>query len=66
MILSATQQFAGQRVGGRHVEPEEAGQEAEVPGLAELIAGTTALDRLGGPGDVADVVAFLGDSCLCG
>ncbi|MEU4409661.1 SDR family oxidoreductase [Streptosporangium sp. NPDC023963] len=31
----------------------------EVPGLAELIAGTTALDRLGGPGDVADVVAFL-------
>ncbi|GAA4182207.1 SDR family oxidoreductase [Streptosporangium oxazolinicum] len=31
----------------------------EVPGLAELIIGTTALDRLGGPGDVADVVAFL-------
>ncbi|ACZ87952.1 SDR family oxidoreductase [Streptosporangium roseum] len=31
----------------------------ETPGLAELIAGTTALDRLGGPDDVADVVAFL-------
>lgn len=31
----------------------------EAPGLAELIAGTTALDRLGGPDDVADVVAFL-------
>ncbi|MYV98451.1 SDR family oxidoreductase [Streptomyces sp. SID3343] len=31
----------------------------EVPGLADLIAGTTALDRLGGPDDVADVVAFL-------
>jgi NAD(P)-dependent dehydrogenase (short-subunit alcohol dehydrogenase family) len=31
----------------------------EAPGLAELIAGTTALDRLGGPEDVADVVAFL-------
>jgi NAD(P)-dependent dehydrogenase (short-subunit alcohol dehydrogenase family) len=29
------------------------------PGLAELIAGTTALDRLGRPDDVADVVAFL-------
>jgi 3-oxoacyl-[acyl-carrier protein] reductase len=29
------------------------------PGLAELIAGTTALDRLGGSDDVADVVAFL-------
>jgi NAD(P)-dependent dehydrogenase (short-subunit alcohol dehydrogenase family) len=31
----------------------------EAPGLAELITGTTALDRLGGPDDVADVVAFL-------
>jgi 3-oxoacyl-[acyl-carrier protein] reductase len=31
----------------------------EAPGLAEVIAGTTALDRLGGPDDVADVVAFL-------
>ena len=31
----------------------------ETPGLAELIAGTTALDRLGSPEDVADVVAFL-------
>jgi 3-oxoacyl-[acyl-carrier protein] reductase len=31
----------------------------EAPGLAELIAGTTALDRLGEPDDVADVVAFL-------
>ncbi|MGJ6964402.1 SDR family oxidoreductase [Streptosporangium sp. G11] len=31
----------------------------EAPGLAELIAGTTALGRLGGPDDVADVVAFL-------
>ncbi|WBB76875.1 SDR family oxidoreductase [Micromonospora sp. WMMD1128] len=29
------------------------------PGLVELIAGMTALDRLGSPGDVADVVAFL-------
>ena len=29
------------------------------PGLAELIARTTALVRLGGPDDVADVVAFL-------
>jgi len=29
------------------------------PGLAELIARTTALARLGGPDDVADVVAFL-------
>jgi NAD(P)-dependent dehydrogenase (short-subunit alcohol dehydrogenase family) len=29
------------------------------PGLAELITGTTALDRLGGPDDVADVVVFL-------
>ena len=31
----------------------------DAPGLAELIAGMTALDRLGGPDDVADVVAFL-------
>ena len=31
----------------------------EAPGLAEMIAGLTALGRLGGPGDVADVVAFL-------
>lgn len=31
----------------------------DVPGLADLITGTTALDRLGGPDDVADVVAFL-------
>ncbi|MFI6509326.1 SDR family NAD(P)-dependent oxidoreductase [Streptosporangium sp. NPDC050855] len=31
----------------------------DAPGLAELIAGTTALGRLGGPDDVADVVAFL-------
>ncbi|MFI0975935.1 SDR family oxidoreductase [Streptomyces sp. NPDC021093] len=31
----------------------------EAPGLAEHIAGTTALDRLGGPDDVAEVVAFL-------
>ncbi|WP_067461101.1 SDR family NAD(P)-dependent oxidoreductase [Actinomadura macra] len=31
----------------------------EAPGLADLIAATTALDRLGGPDDVADVVAFL-------
>jgi len=31
----------------------------EVPGLAEQIARMTALDRLGGPDDVADVVAFL-------
>jgi 3-oxoacyl-[acyl-carrier protein] reductase len=31
----------------------------DVPGLAEQIAGMTALDRLGGPDDVADVVAFL-------
>ncbi|MEU9715062.1 SDR family oxidoreductase [Streptomyces sp. NPDC047976] len=31
----------------------------DVPDLAERIAGMTALDRLGGPGDVADVVAFL-------
>ncbi|WP_326667403.1 SDR family oxidoreductase [Streptomyces sp. NBC_01257] len=31
----------------------------EVPSLADQIAGLTALGRLGGPGDVADVVAFL-------
>jgi 3-oxoacyl-[acyl-carrier protein] reductase len=31
----------------------------ETPGLAELIAQKTALARLGGPDDVADVVAFL-------
>jgi 3-oxoacyl-[acyl-carrier protein] reductase len=31
----------------------------EAPGLAEFIAGTTALGRLGGPDDIADVVAFL-------
>ncbi|MGW0577276.1 SDR family oxidoreductase [Streptomyces sp. NPDC002920] len=31
----------------------------EAPGLAELIAATTALDRLGRPDDIADVVAFL-------
>ncbi|MCF3960356.1 SDR family oxidoreductase [Streptomyces fuscigenes] len=30
-----------------------------VPGLSEQISGMTALDRLGGPDDVADVVAFL-------
>jgi 3-oxoacyl-[acyl-carrier protein] reductase len=31
----------------------------EAPGLAEQIAGMTALNRLGGPDDVANVVAFL-------
>lgn len=31
----------------------------EAPGLADFIVGATALDRLGGPDDVADVVAFL-------
>ncbi|NRQ30859.1 SDR family oxidoreductase [Nonomuraea sp. NN258] len=31
----------------------------EAPGLADFIAGSTALDRLGEDGDVADVVAFL-------
>ncbi|MFF5719214.1 SDR family NAD(P)-dependent oxidoreductase [Streptomyces buecherae] len=31
----------------------------DAPGLAEQIAGLTALNRLGGPDDVADVVAFL-------
>ncbi|MCZ4121017.1 SDR family oxidoreductase [Streptomyces sp. H39-S7] len=35
------------------------GASFEAPGLAEFIAGTTALDRLGAPDDVADVVAFL-------
>ncbi|MEU6676395.1 SDR family oxidoreductase [Streptomyces sp. NPDC046925] len=35
------------------------GSSFEAPGLAELIAGTTALDRLGRPDDVADIVAFL-------
>ncbi|MDN5915706.1 MAG: SDR family oxidoreductase [Pseudonocardia sp.] len=34
----------------------------EAPGLAELIAGTAALDRLGRPDDVADIVAFLASS----
>lgn len=31
----------------------------ETPGLADLITGMTALDRLGNPDDVAEVVAFL-------
>ena len=31
----------------------------EAPGVTELITGLTALDRLGEPGDVADVVVFL-------
>ncbi|MEU0936391.1 SDR family oxidoreductase [Embleya sp. NPDC005971] len=31
----------------------------EAPGLTDLITATTALDRLGAPEDVADVVAFL-------
>ena len=31
----------------------------DVPGLTEQISGMTALNRLGGPDDVADVVAFL-------
>ncbi|WP_329543882.1 SDR family oxidoreductase [Streptomyces sp. NBC_01356] len=35
------------------------GSAFEAPGLAEFIAGSTALDRLGGPDDIADVVAFL-------
>lgn len=35
------------------------GSSFEAPGLAESIAGSTALDRLGGPDDIADVVAFL-------
>ncbi|WP_405905132.1 SDR family oxidoreductase [Streptomyces sp. NBC_00828] len=35
------------------------GSAFEAPGLAEFIAGSTALDRLGGPDDVAEVVAFL-------
>ena len=37
----------------------------DVPGLTEQIAGMTALDRLGGPGDVADVVAFLASDAAC-
>jgi 3-oxoacyl-[acyl-carrier protein] reductase len=35
------------------------GASFEAPGLAAFIAGATALDRLGTPDDVADVVAFL-------
>ncbi|MFF3941382.1 SDR family oxidoreductase [Streptomyces phaeofaciens] len=35
------------------------GASFEAPGLAELIAGSTALGRLGRPDDVADVVVFL-------
>lgn len=35
------------------------GSSFEAPGLADFIAGSTALDRLGAPDDVADVVAFL-------
>lgn len=35
------------------------GASFEAPGLAEFIAAATALDRLGGPEDVADVVVFL-------
>jgi NAD(P)-dependent dehydrogenase (short-subunit alcohol dehydrogenase family) len=35
------------------------GSAFEAPGLTEFITGTTALDRLGEPGDVADIVAFL-------
>ncbi|CAL9521735.1 3-oxoacyl-[acyl-carrier-protein] reductase FabG [Streptomyces sp. enrichment culture] len=35
------------------------GASFEAPGLSELIAGTTALGRLGTADDVADVVAFL-------
>ncbi|OXM68337.1 MULTISPECIES: SDR family oxidoreductase [Amycolatopsis] len=35
------------------------GSAFEAPGLAEFIAGSTALNRLGEPGDIADVVAFL-------
>ncbi|MFD9324830.1 SDR family NAD(P)-dependent oxidoreductase [Streptomyces sp. NPDC060065] len=35
------------------------GSAFEAPGLAEFIAGSTALNRLGGPDDVAEVVAFL-------
>jgi 3-oxoacyl-[acyl-carrier protein] reductase len=35
------------------------GSSFEAPGLAEFIAGSTALDRLGVAGDVADVIAFL-------
>jgi NAD(P)-dependent dehydrogenase (short-subunit alcohol dehydrogenase family) len=35
------------------------GSSFEAPGLAELITGMTALNRLGRPDDIADVVAFL-------
>ncbi|AVT41069.1 SDR family NAD(P)-dependent oxidoreductase [Plantactinospora sp. BB1] len=35
------------------------GSAFEAPGLTELVAGMTALDRLGGADDVAEVVAFL-------
>ncbi|MFS8201386.1 SDR family oxidoreductase [Streptomyces sp. CWNU-52B] len=35
------------------------GEVFEVPGLVETITAATALDRLGGPDDVADIVAFL-------
>jgi NAD(P)-dependent dehydrogenase (short-subunit alcohol dehydrogenase family) len=35
------------------------GSSFEAPGLADRIAGMTALDRLGSPEDVADVVTFL-------
>lgn len=35
------------------------GSSFDGPGLAEFIAASTALDRLGGPDDVAEVVAFL-------
>jgi len=35
------------------------GEAFAAPGLPEIIAGMTALDRLGGPDDVAEVVAFL-------
>jgi 3-oxoacyl-[acyl-carrier protein] reductase len=31
----------------------------EAPGLADFITGTTALNRLGEPDDIADIVAFL-------
>jgi 3-oxoacyl-[acyl-carrier protein] reductase len=35
------------------------GAQFEAPGFADLIASMTALNRLGGPDDIADVVAFL-------
>ncbi|MFG1755007.1 SDR family oxidoreductase [Streptosporangium sandarakinum] len=35
------------------------GDHFEAPGLAGFIAGSTALNRLGDAGDIADVVAFL-------